>query len=96
MTRTENAELGIHIPNVAVTDHHNIANSINAKFVSVSSSIPPLDTSKLAAYLPSREPLPYLQPWEVYAQLNKIKPSVVQIAYHLSLFVNLRMSEVFH
>ena len=60
----------------AVTDYHNIANSINAKFVNVSSSIPPLDT-KIGCLLliPSRKPPLHLQPWDAYAELNKIKPS---------------------
>ena len=35
MRMLNSAYVHVHIPNVAVTDHHNIANSINAKFVRV-------------------------------------------------------------
>ncbi len=50
-----------------------IANKINDQFVGVSSHIPPLDLCALEAYLPAIDPPSSLYPWEVYAELRKVK-----------------------
>ena len=54
-------------------DHVTIANTINDQFVKVSSNIPPLDLGVLEAFLPAKEPPPSLYPWDVYAELRKVK-----------------------
>ena len=50
-----------------------IANTINDQIVKVSSNIPPFDLGVLEAYLPAKEPPPSLNPWDVYAELRKVK-----------------------
>ncbi|XP_071479390.1 uncharacterized protein [Diadema antillarum] len=64
----------IRIENIELTDYKSTANKINTWFVNVASDIPPLDTLHLPAFLPSREPCPLVQPWEVYRELKRIKP----------------------
>ena len=50
------------------------ANAIHTKFAQVSEGLDPLDFSKLPAHLPAEEP-PHgqLYPWEVFAELGKLK-----------------------
>ena len=61
MTSNTKSEVNIPIPSVKVTDHSSIAN-INHWFVSISAHLEKLDISKLSAFLPASEPLPFLQP----------------------------------
>ncbi|XP_072020374.1 uncharacterized protein [Amphiura filiformis] len=66
-------------------------------FAHVSDCLDPLDCSRLPSYLPAEEPVPQLYPWEVYAELRKLKSAkscgpdqvppklVKEIAYELSV-----------
>ena len=73
MTCNTKSELRIPVQGVSDDDHVTIANTINDQFVKVSSSIPPLNLGVLGAYLPAKEPPPSLYPWDVYAELRKVK-----------------------
>ena len=73
MTSNTKSEVNIPVPGVKGTYHSSIANNINNCFVSVSAHLEKLDISKLNAFLPTFEPLPCLQPWDVYAELKKVK-----------------------
>ncbi|XP_072037054.1 uncharacterized protein [Amphiura filiformis] len=73
MTRNTKSELSIPISGVSDDDHGTIANTINDQFVSISSNIPPLDLGSLEAYLPAPDQSPSLYPWDVYAELKKVK-----------------------
>ncbi|XP_072048885.1 uncharacterized protein [Amphiura filiformis] len=75
MTNNNKSEVNIPIPGVEDGDHVGIANAINNRFVSVSDHLCPLDITKLEAYLPAPTPPPTLHAWDVYAELQKIKPS---------------------
>ena len=56
-----------------------------------------MNTAKLPAYLPAKDPSPQLYPWEVYSELKKINPTksggpdkipgkiVKEFAYELSI-----------
>ncbi|XP_035688672.1 uncharacterized protein LOC118424240 [Branchiostoma floridae] len=59
----------IYAPGIDQNDHAALANAINAKFASVSQSLPPLDLSSLPSFLPA-QPLPVIQEWEVYSHLR--------------------------
>ena len=74
MTRNVKSDQCIPVPGIEDSDHGKIANYIyNEAFVNVSSGISPLDASTLEAFLPACAPAPELYPWEVYAQLQKVK-----------------------
>ena len=45
------------------------------RFVSVSDHLCPLNIAQLEAFLPAPTPPPTLHTWDVYAELQKIKPS---------------------
>ena len=69
MTNSTNSDLDMHIPGIDRTNHKDMANAINSKFVSISSHIEPLNMSALPAYLPVNYVAPELNPWEVYTFL---------------------------
>ena len=73
MTHNTKSELRIPVQGVSDDDHVTIANTINDQFVKVSSNISPLDLGVLEACLPAKEPPPSLYPWDVYAELRKVK-----------------------
>ena len=73
MTGNTKSELRIPVQGVSDDDLVTIANTINDQFVKVSSNIPPLNLGVLEAYLPAKEPPPSLYPWDVYAELRKVK-----------------------
>ena len=75
MTNNNKSEVSITIPGVKDSDHVSIANAINDRFVSVSDHLCSLDIAQLEAFLPAPTPPPTLHTWEVYAELQKIKPS---------------------
>jgi hypothetical protein len=97
MTGNTKTDLSIPIPGVSDDDHDTIANMINDQFVNVSSNITPLDLCALEAYLPAGQPPPSLNPWDVYAELKKVKSTkasgpdgispklVKEFAYELTL-----------
>ena len=60
------------IPGIDDSDIKGKANAINTKFAQVSEGLDPLDFSKLSVYLHAEEP-PQLYPWEVFAELGKLK-----------------------
>ncbi len=74
MTRNDKAGLCISIPGISEHDHTKIADSINEAFIKVSSGVPPLDLGTLEAFLPAPSLPPKLHPWDVYAQLSRVKP----------------------
>lgn len=65
----------MHINDIDENDHKAMANAINNKFVSVSSHVKPLDPSALPAFLPVNDCVPYLNPWDVYEELKRVKVS---------------------
>ena len=75
MTGNTKSEVRIPVQGVSDDDHVTIANTNNDQFVKISSNIPPLDLGVLGAYLPAKEPPPsiLLYPWDVYAELRKVK-----------------------
>ena len=75
MTRNVKSDLRIPVPGIEDSEHGDIANYINDAFVNVSSGISPLDIATLESFLPACSPAPELYPWEVYAQLKKVKAS---------------------
>ncbi|KAI8482492.1 hypothetical protein Bbelb_397280 [Branchiostoma belcheri] len=72
LTGTQKKGMTIQAQGVDPDSHRDMANLINQKFTNVTTSLPPLDRSKLPAYLPSRPP-PVVHPWEVYWKLRRIK-----------------------
>ena len=44
-------------------------------FASVPDVLEPLDYFKLPAFLPVSKPVSHLYPWDVYAELRKLKPA---------------------
>ena len=72
VTNSSKAKLSLDIPGIDDFDIKGKANAINTKFAQVSEGLDPLDFSKLPAYLPAEEP-PQLYPWEVFAELGKLK-----------------------
>ncbi|KAI8483142.1 hypothetical protein Bbelb_391610 [Branchiostoma belcheri] len=72
LTGTQKKGMTIQAQGVDPDSHRDMANVINQKFTNVTTSLPPLDRSKLPAYLPSRPP-PVVHPWEVYWKLRRIK-----------------------
>ncbi len=75
MLNTNNTDMNMHIADIDESDHKAMANAINAKFVGVSSHVQPLDSSALPAFLPVKDCIPILNPWEVYHELKKVKVS---------------------
>ena len=69
------SDLHMNIPRIDSTNHKDMANAINTKFVSVSSHFEPLNISSLPAYLAVDDTPPTLHPWEVYKELKAIKSS---------------------
>ena len=63
----------IRIEGTSPTDFDAAANKINNFFVNIANDIPRLDPSSLPSYLPADQPLPLVQPWEVYSELKAIK-----------------------
>ncbi len=51
-----------------------LVKALNVFYASVSSDIPPLDVTALPAFLPAKEPIPTIQPYEVARKLLEIKP----------------------
>ena len=62
------------------------ANAINTMFASVPDVLEPLDYFKLPAFLPVRKPVSHLYPWDVYAELRKLKPAVFESFEILKVF----------
>ena len=73
VTNSSKRDLKINIQGIEDKDLKGIANAINSKFAHVSDCLDPLDCSRLPSYLPAEEPVPQLYPWEVYAELRKLK-----------------------
>ncbi|CAH1237826.1 CTBS [Branchiostoma lanceolatum] len=63
----------IHVPDVDPTDHKAVADAINKHLASISQQSPPVCTSQLPAYLPAPSPPPQIQPWDMYAELRRVK-----------------------
>ncbi|CAH1248620.1 Hypp8312 [Branchiostoma lanceolatum] len=71
LTGTQRKEMAVRVQGV----HDNpsdIANIINNKLTDITTSLPPLDVTKLPAFLPSRVP-PTVHPCEVYYKLLQVK-----------------------
>ena len=51
----------------------NLASALNEFYVSVNSDIPPLDQTSLQAFLPARNDIPTIQPYEVCHKLRALK-----------------------
>ncbi|XP_072042807.1 uncharacterized protein [Amphiura filiformis] len=97
MTGNTKSEVSIPVPGVDNDDHVAIANKINDQFVQVSSHMTPLDLCNLETYLPAIDSPPLLYPWDVYAELSKVKASkacgpdgvsprlIKEFAYELSI-----------
>ncbi|XP_072051828.1 uncharacterized protein [Amphiura filiformis] len=97
VTNNNKSELRVSVPGVADDDSTGKANTINNMFASVSAHIEPLVLAKLPAYLPAKNPVPHLYPWDVYSELKKVNPSkaggpdgfkpqlVREFAYELSI-----------
>ena len=64
----------ISIPESPELDELAIADALNDHFANISSDIPELDLQSLPAFLPARKPPALIQPYEVYKELNRIKP----------------------
>ncbi|KAI8500548.1 hypothetical protein Bbelb_221140 [Branchiostoma belcheri] len=71
LTGTQRKEMVVRVQGVPDTPS-DIANIINNKFTDITTSLPPLDVTKLPAFLPSRAP-PTVLPWEVYNKLLQVK-----------------------
>ncbi|XP_071477419.1 uncharacterized protein [Diadema antillarum] len=65
----------ITVPDVDSENYIEISQRINEGFASYSADLIPINPSRLPAYLPSRHPVPLIQPWEVYRELKSIKQS---------------------
>ena len=55
-----------------------LVKALNVFYASVNSDIPPLDATALPAFLPAKEPVPTIQPYEVASKLLEIKPFKAQ------------------
>ena len=51
----------------------NLASALNEVYVSVNSDIPPLDQTSLQAFLPARNDIPTIQPYEVCHKLRALE-----------------------
>ncbi len=96
VTNSNKTKLILDVPGIDDSDAKGKANAINTKFAHVSDGLPPLNYSNLPAYLPAEKP-PQLHPWEVFAELRKLKSAkaagpdqipprlVKEFAYELSV-----------
>jgi hypothetical protein len=92
-------EATIHVPGIDPSNFSAVANEINRHLASFSQLQQPLKLEDLPAYLPSKEPPPVIQPWEIYSDLKKVSitkaggpdnvpPKVLkEFAYELSMRV---------
>ena len=97
VTKSGRSELRLNVPGVQDDDEKGKADAVNDMFAKVSAHVPPLNTAKLPAYLPVKDPPPQLYPCEVYSELKKINPTksggpdkipgkiVKEFAYELSI-----------
>ena len=75
MLNSTKSDLHMHIPGVDSSNHKDMANAINTKFVNVSSHIEPLNLNLLPAYMPVNDRPPVIYPWDVHKELKTIKVS---------------------
>ena len=75
LANIKKGDLTIHIPHFDSSEHESIANAINNHLATFSQSHNPLSFHELPAYLPSHEPPPQVEPWEVYNELKRISVS---------------------
>ncbi len=62
----------IYVPNIDPDNNIAIASAIKTHLASFSQTQQPLQRDDLSAYLPSHEPPPECQPWEIYNVLKKM------------------------
>ena len=57
-----------------IMSQHDLVKTLNEFFVSVNSDIPALDVNTLPSFLPAKERIPTIQPYEVCKKMRAIKP----------------------
>ena len=57
-----------------IMSQHDLVKTLNEFFVSVNSDIPALDVNMLPSFLPAKERIPTIQPYEVNKKMRAIKP----------------------
>ncbi|XP_072039464.1 uncharacterized protein [Amphiura filiformis] len=75
LANMKKADPTIHVSGVDTTNLAGVANAINTHLASFPNSQEPLDMSELPSYLPSPEPPPRVQTWEIYDDLSKLSAS---------------------
>ncbi|KAI8511472.1 hypothetical protein Bbelb_105720 [Branchiostoma belcheri] len=64
----------IHVPGFEPTNTSGAAQAINSHLAAICQALPPLDYSRLPAYLPALPP-PQIYPWDMYQRLQRVKVS---------------------
>ena len=76
VTNSSRSELRLDIPGVQEDDEKGKADAVNNMFAKVLiAHVPLLNVANLPAYLPAKDPVLHLYPWDVYHELKKINPT---------------------